>query len=115
MTDSLPIRALRRLAHYMIALYRLTFSSLAGRQCRHFPTCSEYMDEAIQHHGLWAGLWMGIARIVRCGPFGTSGIDVIPQSLPDSAAWFKPWTYGLWRGVHPPPSPSQTDSDRSDL
>ena len=39
-----------------------------GRQCRYLPTCSHYADEAIARHGLWAGGWMGVARVCRCHP-----------------------------------------------
>ncbi len=93
---------MRRAAHYAIRGYQLTLSGLVGRQCRHLPTCSEYTDEAIQRHGLWSGGWMGFARICRCGPFGTSGIDRVPDALPASSAWYKPWAYGRWRGVNAP-------------
>ena len=95
---------MRRVAHYAIRGYQLTLSGLIGRQCRHLPSCSEYTDEAIQRHGLWAGGWMGFSRICRCGPFGTSGIDHVPQALPASSAWYKPWTYSRWRGVNAPPA-----------
>ncbi len=95
---------MRRLVHWTIRLYQLTLSSLIGRQCRHWPSCSAYADEAIQRHGLWAGGWMGFARICRCGPFGTSGIDLVPETLPASSRWYKPWTYARWRGVHLPPA-----------
>ena len=54
---------------------------LVGRQCRHLPSCSEYTDEAIQRHGFWPGGWMGVARICRCGPFGTSGLDLVPRKI----------------------------------
>jgi putative membrane protein insertion efficiency factor len=100
-------------ARAAIRAYRLTLSALVGRQCRHWPSCSEYADEAISRHGLWAGGWMGLARICRCGPWGTSGIDLVPDALPPAAAWYKPWAYGRWRGVlAPPPSPrSAADPD----
>ena len=52
--------------------YQLTLSGLIGRQCRHLPSCSEYTDEAIQGMASGPG-WIGIARICRCGPLGTSG------------------------------------------
>ena len=90
-------------AHRAIRFYQLTLSSLVGRQCRHLPTCSEYTDEAIQRHGFWAGGWMGVARICRCGPLGTSGIDWVPDALPPASRWYKPWAYGRWRGVNAPP------------
>ena len=95
-------RSVRRAAHLAIRGYQLTLSGLVGRQCRHLPSCSEYADEAIQCHGMWAGGWMGLARICRCGPFGTSGLDLVPEALPASSRWYKPWAYGRWRGVLAP-------------
>jgi putative membrane protein insertion efficiency factor len=42
----------------LIRAYRYTLSSIMGRTCRHLPTCSEYGDEALARHGLWAGGWI---------------------------------------------------------
>ena len=95
----------RRAAHWGIRAYQLTLSGLIGRQCRHWPSCSEYTDTAIARHGLWPGGWMGFARICRCGPFGTHGIDLVPERPPAGATWYRPWAYGRWRGVEAPPSP----------
>lgn len=90
---SLPALAARA----VIRLYRYTLSSLAGRTCRHLPTCSEYTETAIARFGLWRGGWMGLARLWRCRPFGSSGFDPVPDSLPDMARWYRPWRYGRWR------------------
>jgi hypothetical protein len=87
-------------AHGFIRAYQLTLSGLIGRQCRHLPSCSEYADEAIQRHGVWAGGWMGVARICRCGPGGTSGLDFVCEEVPPQARWYAPWRYGRWRGVN---------------
>jgi putative membrane protein insertion efficiency factor len=84
----------------LIRLYRLVLSPWIGRECRYLPTCSSYAEEAIGRFGLWAGAWMGIARLQRCGPFGASGFDPVPDSLPDNAAWYMPWRYGRWTGSH---------------
>lgn len=89
---------IRRAAHYLIRGYQLTLSSLLGRQCRYLPTCSEYTDDAIQKHGLWAGGWIGLSRICRCGPGGSSGYDPAPDALPQDAHPLAPWRYGQWRG-----------------
>ncbi len=51
-----------------IRLYQLTLSGFIGNSCRHIPTCSEYGYEAIARHGLWAGGWMTLFRVARCGP-----------------------------------------------
>src|SRR5919199_1420287 len=100
---------MRSTVHYVIRAYQLTLSGLIGRQCRHWPSCSEYADEAIRRHGLWPGAWMALARVCRCGPGGTSGIDLVPETLPPSSAWYKPWAYGRWRGVLAP-SPVASDT-----
>jgi putative membrane protein insertion efficiency factor len=86
----------RRAAHVLIRAYQLTFSALLGRQCRHEPTCSAYMDEAIVRHGLWAGGLLGLARICRCQPWGTSGYDPVPEHLPGRGIGL--FLYGLRRG-----------------
>lgn len=84
----------------MIWIYRHTLSPLVGFNCRHLPTCSAYGDESIARFGLWAGGWMTLARLLRCQPWGTSGIDNVPAALPASARWYLPWRYARWRGVN---------------
>ena len=94
------LRLPRRFGRALIWLYRHTLSPLVGYNCRHLPTCSVYGDEAIERFGLWAGGWMTLARLLRCNPFGTSGIDNVPLSAPQGARWYLPWRYGRWRGVN---------------
>nr|WP_231953799.1 membrane protein insertion efficiency factor YidD [Actinoplanes derwentensis]GID81551.1 hypothetical protein Ade03nite_04750 [Actinoplanes derwentensis] len=48
-------------------------------RCRYQPTCSAYALQAIQRHGLSAGLRLTAGRLVRCRPgvpFGTG--DPVP-------------------------------------
>lgn len=56
-----------------IRLYQLTLSGFVGNSCRHIPTCSEYGYEAIARHGLWAGGWMALFRVARCGLVAPAG------------------------------------------
>jgi putative membrane protein insertion efficiency factor len=88
------------LARGAVKLYRLTLSPLIGLNCRHLPTCSHYADDALAKHGFWAGGWMTLARLLRCQPFGTSGLDFVPDTLPQGARWYLPWRYGRWRGTN---------------
>jgi uncharacterized protein len=83
----------------LIAIYRHTLSGLVGFHCRHLPTCSQYADEAIDRFGLWAGGWMTLARLCRCHPWGTQGLDFSPQRLPEKSCWYLPWRYGRWCGT----------------
>jgi putative membrane protein insertion efficiency factor len=89
-------------ARALIWIYRHTLSPLVGYNCRHLPTCSVYADEAITRFGLWGGGWMTLARLLRCQPWGTSGIDNVPVTNPPGARWYLPWRFGRWRGVNGP-------------
>ncbi len=103
-SGALASMAGRRLATGFIRAYQLTFSAIAGRTCRHLPTCSDYAAEAVGRHGIWPGAWMAAARICRCGPGGTSGLDFVCEELPARSAWYLPWRYGRWRGTNAGPS-----------
>src|ERR1700704_4943833 len=109
MTSLIPAIRLapRRAARALVTLYRHTLSPLIGFHCRHLPTCSQYSDEALGRFGLWAGGWMTLGRLLRCQPWGTSGLDYVPGSVSPRARWYLPWRYGQWRGVNrgPPPPP----------
>lgn len=90
----------RLAARGLVKAYRYSFAALAGFECRHLPTCSDYADEALDRHGLWAGGWMILARLCRCHPWGTSGLDFVPAAPPPRARWFMPWRYGQWSAPH---------------
>ena len=84
----------------LVKLYRITLSPLIGFHCRYLPTCSDYADQALERHGLWAGGWMTLARLLRCHPWGNSGLDFVPAVSPRDARWYLPWRYGRWRGTN---------------
>jgi uncharacterized protein len=94
-------------ARGLLKAYRYALSPLIGFHCRHLPTCSDYSDQAIARFGLWAGAWMTLARLCRCHPFGTSGLDFVPETRPPQAAWWLPWRYGRWRGTNSGPAASE--------
>jgi putative membrane protein insertion efficiency factor len=72
---SLPARVLLA----AIRGYQLLLSPLFAGSCRYEPSCSRYMAEAVGRHGaLWGG-WLGIRRLARCHPFGSSGFDPVPE------------------------------------
>lgn len=62
-----------------IKLYRVTLSSLLGGQCRFYPTCSHYGEEAIRVHGAIKGSALAMWRILRCHPFSKGGVEHVPK------------------------------------
>ena len=61
-----------------IRVWQLTISRVLPPSCRYSPSCSVYTVEALQKHGPLKGLWLGIKRIGRCHPWGSSGYDPVP-------------------------------------
>ena len=60
--------------------YRLIFSPWVGRSCRFDPTCSAYALIALERHGALKGSWLTVRRILRCHPWGSHGVDDVPDA-----------------------------------
>lgn len=63
----------------MVHGYQRYISPLFPPSCRYYPTCSNYMIQAIQKHGAIKGVLMGSTRILRCHPFVKGGYDPVPD------------------------------------
>ncbi|WP_097061581.1 membrane protein insertion efficiency factor YidD [Salinibacterium xinjiangense] len=64
-----------------LKVYRAVISPLYGDVCRYYPSCSHYAMQAIQHHGVVRGVWLGSRRLTRCHPWAEGGVDDIPSPL----------------------------------
>lgn len=60
----------------LIRFYQKIFFFLP-RRCRFYPSCSEYMIEAVQKKGVIKGFLLGCWRILRCNPFCSGGYDPV--------------------------------------
>lgn len=60
--------------------YKLVISPLLPSACRYYPTCSDYMREAIVKRGAVTGVWIGLKRLGRCHPFHEGGYDPVPAT-----------------------------------
>jgi len=69
---------MRSVATLLIRLYQWTLSPLLGRNCRFYPTCSNYALEAIEAHGVLRGGWLTVRRLGKCHPFHPGGFDPPP-------------------------------------
>lgn len=73
---------MRKILIFLIQLYRWGVSPLIGPTCRFYPTCSCYAQEAIGRHGVIAGLYLGLRRLLRCHPWHPGGYDPVPDMKP---------------------------------
>ena len=62
----------------IVKVYQKIPGSFHG-YCKHVPSCSHYMIEALETHGVFKGLYLGTIRILKCNPFGTYGYDPVPK------------------------------------
>ncbi len=70
---------LKNVMVFLVKTYQLTMSPrFSHGACRYTPTCSQYMLEAIEIHGPFKGLMLGILRIMRCNPLFRGGYDPVP-------------------------------------
>ena len=60
-----------------LRVYKLCISPLLPSACRFYPTCSDYMAEAVEKHGAFRGVWMGMKRLAKCHPFHAGGVDPV--------------------------------------
>ncbi len=63
-----------------VRLYQRSVSRWLPPTCRFQPSCSAYMIEAVERHGVVRGVGMGLWRILRCNPFCRGGDDPVPPA-----------------------------------
>lgn len=68
---------MRVLTAGMLRIYKRWISPLLPSACRFYPTCSEYMLQAVEKHGAVRGVWMGLKRLTKCHPFHAGGVDPV--------------------------------------
>ncbi len=57
--------------------YKRWISPMLPSACRFYPTCSEYMCEAVGRYGVLRGVGRGVRRLLRCHPFHEGGFDPV--------------------------------------
>ena len=66
----------------VLRVYKLVVSPLLPPSCRFYPSCSDYMAQAIAAHGPLWGVWLGVRRLLRCHPWHPGGVDMVPTDRP---------------------------------
>ena len=69
----------------IIKLYKLFISPYLGNNCRYLPTCSDFLMDSLNEHGVFKGTIKGAKRILSCHPFkflgGGEGFDPVKKKI----------------------------------
>lgn len=71
-----PVRAVLVL---LIRTYRLTLGRVIGGNCRFYPSCSTYAEQAVRELGAVRGSALSVWRVLRCSPLTPGGVDHPPM------------------------------------
>jgi uncharacterized protein len=64
----------------LLRSYRYLASPWIGNQCRFYPSCSYYSEQAFDHFGVFKGLYLTVRRLLKCHPWHIGGEDPIPDA-----------------------------------
>ena len=81
---------MRRLLIALVHGYQATLSHYLGGQCRFFPTCSCYAEEALLTKPLHRAVALAVWRILRCHPFTKAGYDPVPHAPGEERHYLAP-------------------------
>jgi putative membrane protein insertion efficiency factor len=78
-----------KILQFIIRIYQRTLSPDHGwfkarypyGYCHFYPSCSEYMYQALGKHGLALGLVLSVWRILRCNPWTKARVDQVPLNI----------------------------------
>jgi uncharacterized protein len=67
---------MRKILIGLIKIYQVLLSPYMGRNCRFYPSCSNFAIEAIRKFGV-KGLFISVRRVLKCHPFNAGGYDPV--------------------------------------
>ena len=70
-----------------VKYYKYCINPLIPNNCRYTPSCSAYMQQAINKRGVFLGIFLGLFRILRCNPFSKGGVDPVKNNYKGNAKW----------------------------
>ena len=72
------IKIIQDLICLLFRMYRYLISPFFGKNCRFYPSCSMYAEQALEEHGILYGGILTLRRILKCHPWHEGGVDPVP-------------------------------------
>lgn len=69
---------MKRLLIALVRVYQYVLRPVLGANCRFYPSCSDYLREAVERHGALKGSALGVRRMLKCHPYHPGGFDPVP-------------------------------------
>ena len=67
------------LSIYSVRFYKMTVSPFLGNNCRFYPSCSCYAEQALGKKGFLNGIPLILSRLLKCHPWNHGGFDPVEQ------------------------------------
>ena len=64
----------------LLRAYKLCVSPFLGQNCRFYPSCSDYAQQAVATHGALRGSLLAGRRLCKCHPWHAGGLDPVPPA-----------------------------------
>ncbi len=69
---------MQRILITFLKVYKACLSPFLGNNCRFYPSCSDYAQEAVATHGALKGSYLALRRLGKCHPWHEGGVDQVP-------------------------------------
>lgn len=60
-----------------IICYQKLVSPLFLDTCRFYPTCSDFTKQSLREYGIFKGILLSTARVIRCNHLSSGGVDLL--------------------------------------
>lgn len=60
---------------FVINFYQIAISPYLGKNCRFYPSCSNYSKQAFIKYNFLKALYLTIKRLLKCNPFNKGYYD----------------------------------------
>lgn len=78
---------LKVLLKFLIYLYQASFSYFFGGNCRYYPSCSHYAQDAFSKFNVIDASWLVLKRLLSCHPFSKrSFYDPVPINIKEKSS-----------------------------